>query len=335
MQVQNRPYRTIPKIRVPIRNIADYSPFGVQLDGRTIQGDFYRYGYQGSEKDDESKGGGNSYTTFYRQLDPRVGKWFSIDPLFAKFPNLTPYHSMNNNPIWFNDQKGDKPNDWIKNKSTGKFEWDSKVNKKSDTPKGFEYIGKKDVDIVNNLFDNKSTHTESTYDIGLMGSDNEEVGNVQTVAFYNGRIDTKLVVSLVPNVETKYDETGNVIEKNFKGIDVFASTVSNVSAAIPGGSAMYELHDMKFTLNGKALKKMEGNFATEVANLPSSHYTRFVSAKTIQNNFGKEFNYSLNLNGQYACVSDKSVSILMMPGALGLVEENRTKINMLIKFKNK
>jgi hypothetical protein len=55
--------------RVPIRNTADYSPFGVQLDGRTIQGDFYRYGYQGSEKDDESKRGGNSYTTYYTQPD--------------------------------------------------------------------------------------------------------------------------------------------------------------------------------------------------------------------------------------------------------------------------
>ena len=90
--------------RVPIRNIADYSPFGVQLDGRTQQGDFYRFGYQGSEKDDVSKGSGNSYTTFYRQLDPRVGRWFSIDPV--EQPWQSPYCSMDNNPVFLNDVLG-------------------------------------------------------------------------------------------------------------------------------------------------------------------------------------------------------------------------------------
>ncbi|MBU3661560.1 MAG: hypothetical protein FGM14_16985, partial [Flavobacteriales bacterium] len=92
--------------RVPIRNIADYSPFGVQLDGRTISMDSYRYGYQGSEKDDEAKGGGNSYTTFFRQLDPRVGRWFSVDPVFQ--PWQSPYCSMDGNPIMFNDVLGDE-----------------------------------------------------------------------------------------------------------------------------------------------------------------------------------------------------------------------------------
>jgi RHS repeat-associated protein len=92
-------------VGVPIRNTSDYSPFGVQLDGRTIQGDFYRYGYQGSEKDDESKGGGNSYTTFFRQLDPRVGRWFSIDPKMSAWES--PYVSMANTPITANDPKGD------------------------------------------------------------------------------------------------------------------------------------------------------------------------------------------------------------------------------------
>ncbi len=65
----------------------------------------YRYGYQGSEGDDEIKGDGNSYTTFYRMLDPRVGKWFSIDPKVTAWES--PYVSMGNNPIWRNDKLGD------------------------------------------------------------------------------------------------------------------------------------------------------------------------------------------------------------------------------------
>jgi len=68
--------------------------------------DSYRYGYQGSEKDDEAKGGGNSYTTYYRQLDPRVGRWFSLDP--KSVPIESPYVSMINNPIRFSDILGDK-----------------------------------------------------------------------------------------------------------------------------------------------------------------------------------------------------------------------------------
>jgi RHS repeat-associated protein len=89
-----------------IVSTADYSPFGVQLDGRTVSAEEYRYGYQGSEKDDEVKGSGNSYTTEFRMLDPRLGRWLSIDPLAGMFPWQSPYVSMDNNPIWMNDVSG-------------------------------------------------------------------------------------------------------------------------------------------------------------------------------------------------------------------------------------
>jgi len=65
----------------------------------------YRYGYQGSEKDDEIKGSGNQYNTFYRQLDVRLGRWFSIDS--KQSPWESQYVSMGNNPIRFNDVLGD------------------------------------------------------------------------------------------------------------------------------------------------------------------------------------------------------------------------------------
>ena len=50
-----------PSPCVGIRTCSDYSPFGVELDGRTVSLEGYRFGYQGSEKDDEFKGYGNSY----------------------------------------------------------------------------------------------------------------------------------------------------------------------------------------------------------------------------------------------------------------------------------
>jgi RHS repeat-associated protein len=71
---------------VTIVSTADYSPFGVQLDGRTVSAESYRYGFQGQEKDDELKGAGNSVNYTFRMHDPRLGRFFSVDPLASKYP---------------------------------------------------------------------------------------------------------------------------------------------------------------------------------------------------------------------------------------------------------
>jgi RHS repeat-associated protein len=71
---------------VGIRSTSDYSGFGVLLDGRTSESEGYRYGFQGQEKDDEIKGEGNSVNYTFRMHDPRVGRFFSVDPLSPKFP---------------------------------------------------------------------------------------------------------------------------------------------------------------------------------------------------------------------------------------------------------
>jgi RHS repeat-associated protein len=64
------------------------------------------YSFNGMERDDEVKGLGNSYTTEFRQYDPRVGRWLSVDPLMGKYPNMSPYVALNNNPIFFADPLG-------------------------------------------------------------------------------------------------------------------------------------------------------------------------------------------------------------------------------------
>jgi RHS repeat-associated protein len=59
------------------------------------------------EKDDEVKSiEGGSYTTEYRQLDPRIGRWTSLDPLMSNFPWQSPYATFDNNPIYYNDPLG-------------------------------------------------------------------------------------------------------------------------------------------------------------------------------------------------------------------------------------
>lgn len=66
----------------------------------------YRYGYNGMEKDDEVSGTGNSYTTEFRQYDPRLGRWKSLDPLMMQFPWMSPYVAFDNNPVYFVDPYG-------------------------------------------------------------------------------------------------------------------------------------------------------------------------------------------------------------------------------------
>ncbi len=64
------------------------------------------------ETDNEISGSGNSYTTEFRQYDPRLGRWKSLDPLMAKFPSVGPYVYCLNNPIVLvdGDDEPIKPN---------------------------------------------------------------------------------------------------------------------------------------------------------------------------------------------------------------------------------
>ena len=76
------------------------------MPGRNDNPDKYRFGMNGMEKDNEVSGTGNSYTTFFRSYDPRIGRWRSIDPVTQPFQS--PYTAFDNNPILFSDPFGDK-----------------------------------------------------------------------------------------------------------------------------------------------------------------------------------------------------------------------------------
>src|SRR5690606_14704795 len=59
----------------------------------------YRYGFQGQERDNEIKGEGNSVNYKYRMHDPRLGRFFAIDPLVKKYPHNGPYNFSENRVI--------------------------------------------------------------------------------------------------------------------------------------------------------------------------------------------------------------------------------------------
>ncbi|MFL0086835.1 RHS repeat-associated core domain-containing protein, partial [Tenacibaculum maritimum] len=77
----------------------DYYPFGMLVPNRHGQADCYRYGFQGQEKDDEVKGEGNSINYKFRMHDPRVGRFFAVDPLASKYPHNSVYAFSENRVI--------------------------------------------------------------------------------------------------------------------------------------------------------------------------------------------------------------------------------------------
>ncbi|MCD9567117.1 RHS repeat domain-containing protein [Tenacibaculum maritimum] len=77
----------------------DYYPFGMLVPNRHGQADSYSYGFQGQEKDDEIKGEGNSINYKYRMHDPRVGRFFAVDPMFHDYLWNSPYAFSENRVI--------------------------------------------------------------------------------------------------------------------------------------------------------------------------------------------------------------------------------------------
>ena len=76
-----------------------YYPFGSAIKSRAYSSGAYRYGFQGQEKDDEIKGEGNSVNYRYRMHDPRLGRFFSVDPLVKEYPWNSPYAFSENRVI--------------------------------------------------------------------------------------------------------------------------------------------------------------------------------------------------------------------------------------------
>ena len=122
-------------------SFSDYEPFGMLLPGRHGSAGDYRYGFNGMEADDELKGEGNSYTTEFRQYDPRVGRWLTTDPLASKFPWQSPYVGLDNNPINKVDPSGLATDDWVKD-AAGDVKWDKDANSQETTKAGETYLGK-------------------------------------------------------------------------------------------------------------------------------------------------------------------------------------------------
>jgi len=96
-------------VGAPVRGYDDYDPWGYILAGRSLASSILptttRNKFTEKEWDDEF--GLNWYDAAFRDYDPQIGRWLSVDPLAAKYPSLSPYSYAANNPLLFVDANGD------------------------------------------------------------------------------------------------------------------------------------------------------------------------------------------------------------------------------------
>lgn len=81
-----------------------YYPFGLTLaenSGAPSVGNVYKYNGIGLNKDLKLE----MYDAFYRDLDPQIGRFWQVDPKPTE--SISPYASMNNNPVLYTDYLGD------------------------------------------------------------------------------------------------------------------------------------------------------------------------------------------------------------------------------------
>jgi RHS repeat-associated protein len=94
--------QTVAYYRAEIITAQDYYAFGSVMEGRSFVGDtsgWYRFGFNGKEKDDEVSGAGNQYDYGFRIYNPHVGKFLSVDPKIYSFPMYSSYQYAGNKPI--------------------------------------------------------------------------------------------------------------------------------------------------------------------------------------------------------------------------------------------
>ncbi len=79
--------------------------------------------------DDEVKGEGNSINYKFRMHDPRVGRFFAVDPLTAKYPHYSPYSFSGNKVIAFVELEGLEESPFWMAKQNNYWQSDTWLNK--------------------------------------------------------------------------------------------------------------------------------------------------------------------------------------------------------------
>jgi len=187
--------------------------------------DDYRFGFNGMEKDDEVKGNGNSLDFGARIYDPRIGRFLSIDPLFASYSGETPYGYASNSPIYFIDKNGENSIGYIGD--DGKLYIEATYHAVSEGTSSFTDVQMKLIENQANSFYGQAVGMKVTLSDGR----EVEVGGITIKVKPGGDFDNTVATAKGANENAMF----NVTEKQFKKMrglgNAEALTTSNLSSA--------------------------------------------------------------------------------------------------------
>jgi RHS repeat-associated protein len=96
--------------RSPLLETNEYYPYGLKMASISYKASMTmtnRYGWNGGNEY-EDEGELNYSNTFYRKYDAQIGRFTGIDMMAESFASLNPYQFGGNNPVMFNDPRGDQ-----------------------------------------------------------------------------------------------------------------------------------------------------------------------------------------------------------------------------------